>query len=194
MTPSPNSHDGNGLLARAVRRAAGASARFRKTAVVLWILLVVGCVAGGAMTGTKQLTEAQSGIGQSASADNRISDAGLKDPAVESILVKSSDAGRTRTAAADLERRVKALPQVAAVHGQADTPALSTAGGKAVLVQASLRGDPDDAGDNAKPLESVAKRVGAAHPGVTVLQSGPGSIDNAVGEMVEDDLKHAEVV
>lgn len=194
MTPSPNSHDGNGLLARAVRRAAGASARFRKTAVVLWILLVVGCVAGGAMTGTKQLTEAQSGIGQSASADNRISDAGLKDPAVESILVKSSDAGRTRTAAADLERRVKALPQVAAVHGPADTPALSTAGGKAVLVQASLRGDPDDAGDNAKPLESVAKRVGAAHPGVTVLQSGPGSIDNAVGKMVEDDLKHAEVV
>src|SRR5919197_2419023 len=194
MTPIHLHHGRDGSLARVVRRAAGASARWRKTTLVLWLLLVVGCVAAGGMTGTQKLTDAQAGVGQSAAADARIADAGMKDPAVESILVKSSDAARARAAAADLQRRAARLPEVAAVHGPADTPALSTAGGRAVLIQASLRGDPDDAGDHAKPLERTVASVRADHRGVSLQQSGPGSIDNAVNDVVGDDLHHAEVI
>jgi uncharacterized membrane protein YdfJ with MMPL/SSD domain len=197
MTSTPISHGrrgGDGALARVVRRAAGASARWRKTTIVLWLALVVGCVAAGTMTGTEKLTDAQAGVGQSASADARIADAGMKDPAVESILVKSSDPARTRAAAADLQRRAAKLPQVSAVHGPADSPALSTAGGRTVLVQASLRGDPDDAGDNVKPLQRAVAAVHADHRSVVLQQAGPGSIDNAVNEVVSDDLQHAEVI
>jgi uncharacterized membrane protein YdfJ with MMPL/SSD domain len=194
MTSTHIPHGRDGALARVVRRAAGASARWRKTTLVLWLVLVVGCVAAGTMTGTEKLTDAQAGVGQSASADARIADAGMKDPAVESILVKSSDPARTRAAAADLQRRAAKLPQVSAVHGPADTPALSTAGGRTVLVQAALRGDPDDAGDNVKPLERTVAAVHADHRGVVLQQAGPGSIDNAVNEVVSDDLQHAEVI
>jgi uncharacterized membrane protein YdfJ with MMPL/SSD domain len=194
MTSTHIPHGRDGALARVVRRAAGASARWRKTTLVLWLALVVGCVAAGTMTGTEKLTDAQAGVGQSASADARIADAGMKDPAVESILVKSSDPARTRAAAADLQRRAAKLPQVSAVHGPADTPALSTAGGRTVLVQAALRGDPDDAGDNVKPLERTVAAVHADHRGVVLQQAGPGSIDEAVNEVVSDDLQHAEVI
>jgi uncharacterized membrane protein YdfJ with MMPL/SSD domain len=194
MTSTHIPHGPDGVLARVVRRAAGASARWRKTTLVLWLALVVGCVAAGTMTGTEKLTDAQAGVGQSASADAQIADAGMKDPAVESILVKSSDPARTRAAAADLQRRAAKLPQVSAVHGPADTPALSTAGGRIVLVQAALRGDPDDAGDNVKPLERTVAAVHADHRGVVLQQAGPGSIDKAVNEVVSDDLQHAEVI
>jgi hypothetical protein len=64
MTPIDFPHGRDGLLARAVRRAAGVSARYRKTSLVLWLALVVGCVAAGAMTGTQKLTDAQAGVGQ----------------------------------------------------------------------------------------------------------------------------------
>jgi uncharacterized membrane protein YdfJ with MMPL/SSD domain len=185
---------GDGALARLVRRAAGASARWRKTTLVLWLALVVGCVAAGTMTGTEKLTDAQAGVGQSASADARVADAGLSDPAVESILVRSSDAARTRTAAADLQRRAARLPQVGAVHGPADTPALSTAGGRTVLVQASLRGDPDDAADNVEPLERAVAAVRADHRGVVLQQTGPGSGERAIDDVVADDLQRAEVI
>jgi uncharacterized membrane protein YdfJ with MMPL/SSD domain len=194
MTSTHLPHGRDGVLARVVRRAAGASARWRKTTLALWLALVVGCVAAGTITGTEKLTDAQAGVGQSASADARIADAGMKDPAVESILVKSSDPARTRAAAADLQRRAAKLPQVSAVHGPADTPALSTAGGRTVLVQAALRGDPDDAGDNVKPLERTVAAVHADHRGVVLQQAGPGSIDKAVNEVVSDDLQHAEVI
>ena len=194
MTSTHPSHGRDGALARVVRRVAGASARWRKTTLVLWLVLVIGCVAAGAMTGTQQLTESQAGVGQSAAADARIADAGMKDPAVESILVRSSDAAKTRSAAADLQRRAAKLPDVAAVHGPSDSPALSTAGGRTVLVQASLRGDPDKAGDHVKPLEHTVAAVAADHRGVTLQQAGQGSIDNAINKVVSDDLGHAEVI
>jgi uncharacterized membrane protein YdfJ with MMPL/SSD domain len=194
MTSTRMAHRGDGALARFVRRAAAASARWRKTTLVLWLALVVGCVAAGTMTGTQKLTEAESGVGQSASADARIADAGLKDPAVESILVRSSDAARTRAAAADLQKRAAKLPQVSAVHGPADTPALSTAGGRAVLVQVALRGDPDDAAKNVVPVQRAVAAVHADHRGVTLQQAGQGSIDKAVEDVVADDLRHAEVI
>jgi putative drug exporter of the RND superfamily len=88
MTSTHIPHGRDGALARVVRRAAGASARRRKTTLVLWLALVVGCVAAGTMTGTEKLTDAQAGVGQSASADARIADAGMKDPAVESIFLE----------------------------------------------------------------------------------------------------------
>jgi uncharacterized membrane protein YdfJ with MMPL/SSD domain len=182
----------DGLLARIVRRAAGASARRPRTVIALWLALVVGCVAAGAMTGTQSLTG--SGVGESARADARLERAGLRDPAVESILVRSSDPATTRAAARALERRARALPQVAAVHGPADAPALSRAGGRTVLVQATLRGDPDDAGDHIAPLQRAVAAVGAAHPRVTLHETGPGSMDKGVGDLVEQDLHRAELI
>src|SRR5918998_1074002 len=96
----------DGALARGVRRAAGAAAARPKTAIALWLLLVIGCLVAGGMTGTRTLTEAESGAGESARADKRIAAAGLADPAVESILVRSTEPSASADAAADLTRRL----------------------------------------------------------------------------------------
>ena len=196
MTPRPSSHTpGAGAIAAVVRRVAGASARRPKAAIALWLVLVIGCLAGGALTGTKTLTDAQSGVGESAKVDERLDAAKLRDPAVENVLVRSGDAATTRAVAREVQRRLGALDHdVASVHGPQDTAGLSTAGGRTVLVQASLRGDPDHAKDRVAPVQDAVAAVAAAHPGVTVVQSGDASFDKAIDQVVEHDLQRAEII
>jgi RND superfamily putative drug exporter len=190
-TPTPSGH---GALARAVRRAASTSARRPKTVIALWLLFVVGCVASGAVTGTQSLKGSDAGVGDSARADRQLERAGLREPALESVLVRSSTPAATRAAASALERRARALHQVAAVHGPDDTPALSRAGGKTGLVQVSLRGDPGDAAVHVAPLQAAVAAVRAAHPGVTLQQTGAGTLDKSINDMVAHDLQRAETI
>src|SRR5262245_4238212 len=103
-------HSPDGALARAVRRVAGASARRPKRVIALWLLLVVACSVAGGMTGTKALTDSQQGTGESARADRMVAAAGLRQPAAESILVRSADPATTRAAERDLTARLKRLP------------------------------------------------------------------------------------
>jgi RND superfamily putative drug exporter len=61
-----------------------------------------------------------------------------------------------------------------------------------VLVQASLRGDPDTASDR---VAGVQRAVAASRaPGVTLQQAGPGSLDKTINDVVADDLKRAELI
>jgi len=184
----------DGLLARAVRRIANGSARRPKTTIVLWLLLVVGLTVGGGMAGTRYIAAADSGTGASARADQRIHAADLEQPGVEQILVRSGDRGATARAAADLQRRLERLPVARSVTGPRDTPALSTAGGRTVLVQVALRGDPEDAKDKVGPVVATVAAVERAHPGVTTHEAGTGTINKAFDDTVADDLHRAELI
>ncbi|HMJ37572.1 MAG TPA: MMPL family transporter [Baekduia sp.] len=199
MTSSPSSDSsqpvrGDGALAGAVRRAAGASARRPRTMIALWLVLVIGCFVAGGLAGTKELTGAQAGVGESARADARIDAAGLRDAATENVLVRSGDAATTARAAAALQQRLRAVREVESVRGPRDAPALSTAGGRTVLVQATLRGDPDDAADHVAGVQRAVAATQASQHGVRLQQSGPGSIDDAINTMVGDDLHRAELI
>src|SRR5262249_28774599 len=160
-----------------------------KLTIGLWLLLIAGCVFAGVQAGTKQLTDAEAGVGQSARAEARLEAAQLHDPAVESVLVRSSDHGATAAAAAALERPPRHTPQATAVHGPDDTPRLSRDGGRTVLVQATLRGT-DDAtqrkGADAVAADVAATRTG--HPGVTLQQTGVASLGAAIDDVVSSDL------
>ena len=118
---------------------------------------MVGCVFAGGAAGTKTLSDTETGAGQSKTADERIEAAGLRDPAVESVLIKSGDPATTAAAAADLTKRLKAGDDVSSVQGPAGAPELSTNGGRIVLVQSRLRGDPDDAGDVADGVAATVR-------------------------------------
>jgi uncharacterized membrane protein YdfJ with MMPL/SSD domain len=190
--PSPPRPDG--ALARGVRRVAGVAARRPKTAIALWMALVVGCIVAGGIAGTQAMTDTQACAGESARADKRIEASGLADPAVESILVRSGDADRSAAAARELARGLDRSPDVAGVQGPSDAGELSKAGGRVVLVQARLRGDPDDAEDRADGVAAVVRAVRADHDGVTLQQAGAGSLDAAINGMVEDDLQRAELI
>jgi uncharacterized membrane protein YdfJ with MMPL/SSD domain len=188
LTPHPD-----GALARSVRRVSAASARRPKTTIVIWLLLVVACVVGGAMVGTKSLSESQSGVGESARADALIEKAHLKAPAVESILVRSSSARTTRTATHALEARLRHVGTVRAVHGPSDSRALQADGGRTALVQVTIRGKADDAKDKLAPIESAVASVHATHRGVTLDEAGDATFDKAFTKVVGHDLGQAEL-
>ena len=91
----------DGALARGVRRAAGVAAARPRTSIALWLILVIGCALAGGITGTRSLTETESGVGESQRADQRIEAAGLRDSAVESgkLDLPASDEGHRRVLA-----------------------------------------------------------------------------------------------
>jgi hypothetical protein len=180
MPNSPHlSPAADGALARGVRRLSRAAARRPRLTISAWLLLVAACVIAGGSAGTKSLTDAQTGVGESARADAIIARAHLTRPPQENILVSSTSAVDTEAAVRALELRLRAVGQVGAVHGPNDAPALSRPGGRIALVQATLRGDPDQAGDHVAGVESAVKAVAAAYPRVTLQEAGDGTVDQA---------------
>ncbi len=184
----------DGALARVVRRLSRAAARRPLLTIALWLLLVAGCVIAGMSAGTKQLTNAQTGVGESARADAIVAKAHLTRPAQESILVRSASAATTESAVRALETRLRAVPQVAAIHGPANTAALSKAGGRTALVQATLRGDPDKAADHVAGVQSAVQAVAAGHSGAKLQEAGDGTLDEAFNTASGTDLEHAELL
>ena len=106
----------SGRLARTVSSISGASARHPRTMVALWLVLIAGCIFAGASVGTRTLSNAGSGTGESARADAALSTAHLKSPATESVLVSSGSARTTGAAVKALEDRARRLPSVASVQ------------------------------------------------------------------------------
>ncbi len=192
--PAPISTLSDGALARVVRRLSRAAARRPRITIALWLLLVAACVMAGMTAGTKQLTNAQSGVGESARADAIVAQAHLTRPAQESILVRSAGAARTESAVRALEARLRAVPQVRAIHDPDNAPALSKAGGRTALVQATLRGDPAKAGDHVGAVQRAVQAVAAGHPGASLLEAGDGTVGKAFSTAAGVDLEHAELL
>ncbi|MDA0170297.1 MMPL family transporter [Solirubrobacter taibaiensis] len=179
----------NELLARLTRACAAASARRPKTTVLLWLLLVAGFVTAGAMTGTKALTGADAGVGESAKADRILADAHLQGPSQEAVLLRSNDAAKTEAAAADLTQHAEALSDVKGVRAD-----LQADDGRTRLVQITLRGDPNDAADHVDGVIAAVDKLEQTHPDVTVQAAGPGTTDKAIGEVVTRELRTAELI
>ncbi len=184
----------DGALSTLVRRAAGAAARRPRRTIAGWILLVVTCLVAGSMTGTRLLDDADTGAGDSRRADRAIAAAGLAEPASETVLVRAADPRSAAAAARELERRLGAAGTVARLTGPRDRRALSAAGGRALLVQVQLRGDPDDAADLARPVTRAVAATASAHPAATLYQVGDGSVAEAFDQVLGDDLRRAELL
>ena len=186
-----------GLLARITRRCAGASAKRPKTVVALWLLFVFGLFAAGGMAGTQTLSGSDENVGESARADSRLEAANLNDPAVENLMVSTGSAAKTRTATRDLVRNLEAKTSSADVKRVTDplnSPSGLTDGGRKALVQATLRGDPENAVDHVDTVDAAIAKTEARNPGATVNAVGPGTLDKAVDKIVGEDLHHAEMI
>ncbi len=188
--PSRPSTSSRGL-AGVVRRSARASARRPKTALALWLLLIAGLIAAGSITGTREITEGESGVGESGEVQRLLDSAALTDPAVESILVRSEDPATTAAAARALARRVTDLDDVAAVSAPGD-PELTADRGRAELVQVTLAADPDRAADHVGALERRVQGFDEHHREVSLEQAGAASLENAGDAIAEQDLAKAE--
>jgi RND superfamily putative drug exporter len=161
-------------------------------AVALWLAFVVAAVVVGGMVGTKEANEEEQASGEYGRAEQIIDRGDFDETAAENVLITARsgtlDPAAAQHAAADVSRRLEALPEVAAVD-----PPVTAPDGSAVLVRAELSGDPADAADVVAPVLDATAASQAAHPDLRVEQVGDGSIDKALDDALGDDFVRAEL-
>ncbi|NEC64129.1 MMPL family transporter [Streptomyces sp. SID9727] len=180
-------------------RAGGWSARHRWAAVTIWVLFVVLAMGLGSAAGRVDVKESEQMSGEVGRAGQIIEDAGLKDPAGETVLIQSEGengavAGSAgfRAAVKDVIEAVQDTGEVAAVTSPYTTKAIS-ADGHSALVQFEMRGDPETASERVAPvLEAVAK-VDGAHDGLLIEEIGGASMGKTFDDAFGSDFQRAEL-
>lgn len=155
-------------------------------AILIWLTLTVITAAVGVVVAPQQATDLDLQVGESASATRLADDAGLRDPATESILIQS-DQGKVNDEARGAAKALRAtLQDVSEVTSVA--PPVPSGDGKALLLQVVLKGDVDSAGDHVAPITDATEAAGRAHPGLRVEETGAASIHNEFDEWIGQDL------
>ena len=170
------------------------SASHRWTTVLLWLGAVALAMAVGSGVGTRELTAAESGTGESGRADVVLDGAGFPDPLVEQVLVQSR-AGRPLGAdgTAAVAEVGAALAGVEGVASVGD--AVPSADGTALLVPVTLSADEDGpAQEAARRVLSELEDVQADHPDLRVAAAGTASLDATLGEQLDEDFERAELL
>ncbi len=178
-------------------RAGRWSAQHRKKAILGWLAFVVLAVFIGGSVGTKTLTDADFGIGESGRADKAVSNH-FPEKAPESVLVQARQASTTqdsRSFRVTVDAVVRTLERTPNVRNVAspygpDNAGLLSEDGRSALVTFELPGD--DAEAKVDPsLEAVAA-LQKEHPGFRVEQFGDGSAEKALNKAFEEDFQKAE--
>ncbi|MFJ4503926.1 MMPL family transporter [Streptomyces sp. NPDC088864] len=163
------------------------SAHHRKTAILGWLLFVVLAAGIGGASGMVEMTDAENAAGDSARAEQILSDAGLAHRAGELVMVSSAEPDGWKAAAREL---ATAVENTGEVTGLTD-PVVSEDREDALLVF-EMKGDPDTAADRVQPVFDAVAGVQEKHSGVTVSQFGDASAGKWLGDLLSDDFKKAE--
>ncbi|MFC9888486.1 MMPL family transporter [Streptomyces pilosus] len=175
-------------------RIARWSATHPWSAIGLWVVFVALCLFLGGAAGTNKISDEESGVGESGRA-GRITAAGdFPEKPEENVLITAADgrtfdAGVAREAAADLSRRMKALPEVESVATAVPSP-----DGKALLVAVTMKGDTENADQRVQPLLDVSEATEKAHEGLRIDEVGTGSTAKGLGETLGEDFVKAELI
>ncbi len=176
-------------------RAARWSAAHRKLAIFGWIAFVVASVAIGGAVGTKNLTDAEAGAGDSGRAGLAMEKAGLT-PNDEMVLVESDrfEAGDPAfdEAVGEATRKLAALPSVTHVSSPADGGGQVSDDGHAALVEFQIPGSKDQAEERVDASLAATAAVQKANPDVRVEQFGSASASKALEKVFSEDLSKAE--
>ncbi|MFI5758416.1 MMPL family transporter [Streptomyces sp. NPDC051569] len=171
------------------------SARNRRTAVFGWLLFVVLATAIGTMTGTVKTTDADNGVGESGRAARILDQAGIQQPAAESVLVQSESFTvtdpRFTAAVADTVSALRATHQVADVHSPYDTGAISP-DKRSALIDFVVTGDRNTAADRVQPVLDAVAATQRAHKELRVEEFGEAGAKKNFGDIFADDFARAE--
>jgi uncharacterized membrane protein YdfJ with MMPL/SSD domain len=174
-------------------RAGHWSATHRKKAIALWLAFVVVAVVGGGAVGQRSLTDAESNVGESKAAEMTLDKHGPKDAASESVLIQSktqsADSPQFRAAVNSVSDELRSSGQFAKVD-----PGQPSRDGHAVLVNADLKGDPDDAEDTASKTFGAVDQAKRANPGFQIGVTGDGTADKQLSDSISDDFAKAETL
>ncbi|WP_222106250.1 MMPL family transporter [Catellatospora sichuanensis] len=161
-------------------------------AIVGWSLFVAVCLGVGLSVGTNQAAGRDFWIGEAGRAESIATQGDVMRPPVEKILISATgdggwNAAEADRAAADVARRMSALPEVAAV-----AEPVRSADGSAVMVAVTMAGDVAQAKQHITPLLEQTAAAQAAHRGVAIKQTGEVSISKGVNDQLGSDLARAE--
>jgi uncharacterized membrane protein YdfJ with MMPL/SSD domain len=174
-------------------RAGHWSATHRKAAIGLWIAFVAVAVIGGGAVGQRSLTDPESEVGSTRTAELALDKNGLKDRASESVLIESqsatADKPEFRAAVGDVRKELVSSGQFTRVQ-----PALPSADGHAVLVNAEVKGVEDDAEDRADSIFAAVDSAKRANPGFEIGVAGDATAEKQLSDSIDSDFAQAETL
>ncbi|QJT04833.1 MMPL family transporter [Streptomyces asoensis] len=178
-------------------RAGGWSARHRWAAVGIWVLFVVLAMGIGSAVGTVEVKESDQLGGETHTAARIIEDAGIDEPASETVLVQSKD-GSVKATDADFKAAVAAVVaavektgKVTDVTSPYDSDTISK-DGRSALVQFDMRGDSETAGERVEPVLEAVEGVQKDHSSLRIEEIGGASMMKTFDDAFGDDFQQAE--
>jgi RND superfamily putative drug exporter len=191
--------NGEGRVRGIAARAGGWSVRHRWAAVGIWVLFVVVATVLGSAAGRVDVKDGDQLDGETGQAARIVQTAGIDEPAGETVLVQSRDAGlkagapEFRKAVADVVRAVEGTGAVTNVRGPyAAQHRTVSRDGRTALVQFEMRGDPDTAADRVEPVLDAVKGVAGRHDALRIEEIGGASMGKTFDDAFGDDFQRAE--
>ncbi|MFE2042260.1 MMPL family transporter [Streptomyces sp. NPDC059477] len=178
-------------------RAGGWSARHRWAAVGIWVLFVALAMGLGSAAGTVEVKDSEQLKGETRTAAKLIEDAGIEEPAGETVLIQTKDGSLTatddefRAAVEAVVRAVDATGEVTGITSPYDTRTISE-DGRSALVQFDMRGDSDTAGERVQPVLDAVGKVQQEHESLRIEEIGGASMMKTFDQAFGDDFKQAE--
>jgi RND superfamily putative drug exporter len=179
-------------------RAGRWSAEHWKLALFGWLAFAVVAMALGNVVGHVQMKDSQAASGEAARALAMLDRAHFEQPAVENVLIQSrrwtvEDEPMIQAIAAvivnlDRQRNVTDIqdPRTTPGGGQISRD------GHSVLIQFTVRGDPDKAKGKIAPILAAVASAQSARPEVSIREVGTASWNYEVGKAFNQDFANAE--
>ncbi|MGY5011602.1 MMPL family transporter [Streptomyces sp. 900105755] len=178
-------------------RAGSWSARHRWAAVGIWVLFVVLAMGLGSAAGRVDVDESDQLKGETHTAAQIIDDAGIKEPASETVLIQAEDPSVKATdtafkaAVSDVVKAVGGTGRVTDVTSPYVTGTISK-DGRSALVQFDMRGDSGTAGDRVEPVLDAVAGVQRAHGTLRIEEIGGASMNKQYADAFGKDFQRAE--
>lgn len=178
-------------------RAGGWSARHRWAAVGIWVLFVVLAMGLGSAAGRVDVGDSDQLKGETSTAARIIEDAGIEEPASETVLVQAKDEGlratdeEFRSAVTAVVTAVERTGEVTDVTSPYESDTISE-DGRSALVQFDVRGDSDTAGERVEPVLKAVEDVQKDHESLRIEEIGGASMMKTFDDAFGDDFKKAE--
>lgn len=180
-------------------RAGGWSARHRWAAVGIWALFVVLAMGLGSAAGRVDVKDSDQLKGETHTAAKIIEDAGIEEPASETVLIQAKGTGlkatdgEFRQAVGDVVQAVRKTGAVTDVTSPYDTGTVSK-DGRSALVQFDMRGASDTAGERVEPVLDAVAGVQKEHAGTLRIEEiGGASMMKTFDDAFGDDFQKAEL-
>ncbi|PAZ12922.1 hypothetical protein CLM62_27225 [Streptomyces sp. SA15] len=178
-------------------RAGGWSAQHRWAAVGIWVLFVVLAMGLGSAAGRVDVDQSEGLPGETHTAAQIIKDAGIDEPASETVLIQAKDGGvkatdaEFRAAVTAVMDAVDKTGEVTDVTSPYDTDTISK-DGRSALVQFDMRGDSDTAGERVEPVLNAVEDVQKKHESLRIEEIGGASMMKTFDDAFGDDFQKAE--